>query len=647
MNEAARARQLHAAGQMQEAASLYRVALEGSPDDVRLRRDFAALLMQARREAEAIELLDDPVLGEEADLDTLLILALCLRATRQFDRACVIAQEVVNAFPQIAMGWLLLGSAHVSLGKGRQAEHALRRCLALDASLPEAWHYLGECLQAQARWYEAISAFEVSARHQPGEVFNIALCQERAGLLELAEANYRKATQLMPGRADVLARLAQVQALRCRSGDEAETSRALAQALSSDMADDDAPEPFVLAFLDLDESLKARALQRHCDRLLPTANATSHSPDRAARGRRIRIGYLSADFGAHAVGELVRGHLSAHDHTHFQVHAYSLGPPGDAATEEIRSGSDGFLDCEGMGDSELETAIRSDGIDVLIDLGGFTHGARPGVLARRPASLQLGWLGFIHGHQAPWLDGLLMDAHVAPRGHPWPYRDRIVHLPGTMFPGSPTARGQRDRDRFGLPEDAFVLASFNSPYKLTPALLHAWARIMRLAPAAHLMAYIPEAAREGFFQQWSASGGPVDRLHVVGAVSLAEQASRAASCDLFLDAFRYQAGATAMNAIGNGLPVLSLGSGQTPLSRLSVSLNRYLGMDELVCRDIDEYASSAATLANDRAKSNDLRARLESRVLSRGLFDPRRAARSLEQAIRDLMRDGEGPRARH
>lgn len=645
MNSGKRARELHAAGRLREAAPLYRSALGACPDDRSLRRDFAALLMQSRQEAEAIRLLDEPSVTGNADADTLLILALCLRATRQFDRAELVARRVADRYPQSPMGWLLLGSAQVLQGQASAAEHALRRCLSLDRSLPEAWHYLGESLQAQERWSEAIPAFEAAARFHPAEVFNIALCQERAGLLELSEENYRKASLVMPGRADVLARLAQVQALRCRSAEEAATTGALARALEAPATDDDAPEPFALAILDLDESLKARALARHSERIVRHAVSTAPAP-RAGRAERIRIGYLSADFGAHAVGELVRTHFSAHDRTRFQVHAYAVGMSA-AVPEQVRLGVERFVDCQQMGDADIEATIRSDGIDVLVDLGGFTHGARPGVLARRPAPLQLGWLGFIHGHQAPWLDGVLMDAHVAPPGQPWPYRDRVVHLSGTLFPGGPQQAGKPDRARFGLPDDAFVLASFNNSYKLTPALLQAWARIMQLAPAAHFMLYLPASARSGFLQQWQALGGATDRLHLVDRVPVAEQACRAASCDLFLDAFRYQAGATAMSAIGNGLPVLSLGSGQTPLSRLSVSINRHLGMDELICDSPADYVASAARLATDRAAAAELRARLARRVASRGLFDPRRAALAVEQAVLELLHERTGPDSHH
>ncbi len=637
MDDAARARAWHGQGRLQQAEAYYRSALQALPDDIPLRRDFAVMLMQSRREAEAAALLDQPAVLAQANADLLSILALCLRASGQHPRALQMAQRLNQADPANALGWLLSGSLQVLLGNPLAAEPALRRCTELEPALAEAWHYLGEALQRQRRWDEAIAAYQVAARSQPAEGFNIALCHELAGRIAQAGEGYQAVQQLMPGRADVLARLAQVQALQCLGDAEAQTTARLAAVLSQPLREDDAPEPFILSYLELDAQARAGALRHHAQRLQRNLTPLPPASAPAAQGSRLRLGYLSADFGPHAVGELVRGHFAAHDRSRFSVHGYSLRTHEGAVAQEIRRGFDAFTDCERRSDQDVAQAIRADGIDVLIDMAGFTDGARPRILALRPAPLQLGWLGFIHGHQAPWLDALLLDEHVWPDGMPWPYDDRVVRLPGTLLPGAPQRPARADRARFGLPEGVPLLASFNGSYKLNPALIAAWSNILRQAPQAHLAVFLPPVARAGFLHQWAALGGPPDRLHVLDKIAIDAQSDRAASCDLLLDAFRYQGGATTLGAIGSGLPVLTLEGKTSPLARLSAGINRFLGLHDLVCADEQAYVERSVALISDPARLRGLRELQQQQVLRCGLFDPRRVAASMEQTVLSLL----------
>lgn len=647
------ARTLHRRGDTASAESAYATALAARPDDLRLRHDYAVLLMQTGRAPEAARQFEAVVAGDPSNLESLLALALSLRATREFERAASVAETATRVQPKEPLGWLILGSAKVESGSARAGESALRRCLELAPDLAEAWHYLGEALQAQQRWHEAAAAYRNAAKEQPGEIFNIAVCAEHAGDLEAARAGYLRTCELYPGRIDCLARLAQVAATLCDFECASEAARRLETRLRDDAGSipDDVPEAFPLSFLPLSDAARRVALDRYAARIEARAGPrlpATMSPARLDR-HRIRLGYLSADFGPHAVGELVRDVFAAHDREVVELHGYSLRSHAGPTAQRIREGFDRFNDCEHLPVDAIADLIRRDGIDVLIDLGGYTHGSRPEVLAKRPASVQLGWLGFIHPQQAPWLDAVLLDAHVQPESAPWPFADRVVRLAGTLFPASPAPAATRDRARFGLP-DAPVFASFNNSYKLDDELLAAWAEILRRAPHAHLLVYVPADAQPRFVDHWKRHGGDVMRLRLVDRLSPGEQADRAASCDLFLDAFRYQAGATAIGAVAAGLPVLSR-AGDSPLSRLGVSLNRFLDMPELVCGDTAGYIDTAAGLANDPSRLAELRSRLAVRVQTSGLFDPRRAAAGIEAACRAELarRTGleSGPPARH
>lgn len=212
----------------------------------------------------------------------------------------------------------------------------------------------------------------------------------------------------------------------------------------------------------------------------------------------------------------------------------------------------------------------------------------------------------------------------------------MIHLPGTLLPASraPAALAP-DRRRFDLPDDAPVFASFNTSYKLDAALLDAWLAIHRAAPQVTFLLVLPVPTRARVLAAWRAGGDDATALRFGDALAPEQHAQRAASCDLLLDAFRYHAGATAIAAAGAGLPVLCT-PGAHPLARMSASVNRFLGLDELVCASNQAYVAQAVELARDLPRLRALRERVRDAGIRRGLFDPRRTALGIEDAI-DLV----------
>lgn len=635
------ARQLHSAGNHASAEKAYIAALSESPDDPQLLNDYAVLLMQTSRREQAIEWFERS-LELVPTLESALSLIICLRSTGQIARGRDIAKEIVRQVPESAIAWLLKGSLDVIAGSPLEAESSLRKCIALAPESGEAWHYLGESLQLQQRWQEAVHAYSQSMRNQPGEIFNIALCNERLGLWGQALEGYRRMHDIYPDRIDVMVRLAQAEAMSCLFNEEAETISHLKHRLTDPataLKDDDRPEAFPLSFLPLSQGAKSNLIERYATLIRTRASKLTLPipPQRTgnAAKKRIRLGYVSADFGNHPVGELVQGVFSAHDRSCVEVYAYSLCRHDDEIARNIINSVDCFREISNTETIEAFNRIRDDAIDILIDLGGYTQGSRPEILALKPARIQIGWLGFIHGQNASWLDGLLMDKWVQPPNMEWEYSDKIIHLTTTVFPGFPLPHGKADRKRFGLPEDVMLFASFNSSYKLDKTLLHAWISIMEQAPSAWLLLCIPEHARPGFLHYWRHHGGSKNII-ICDRLSPIEQASRAASCDIFLDAFRYQAGATALSSLAAGLPILTC-TGNTPPSRFGTSLNRYLGMNDLVCTDTNDYIMKAVNFAHSPSALSGVRQRLRKALSESDIFDPRRTALDIERACLNLL----------
>jgi predicted O-linked N-acetylglucosamine transferase (SPINDLY family) len=630
----------HRAGNLVGAEQLYRQLLAANPHDIELSHFYAVLLSQTGRERAALTRLQDVLERAPTRADSWLAKALVCRRLGRGEDGLRAARLAVQHGADDAAVAAVIGSLQVIVGDIGRGEASLREALERDPSLSEAWHYLGIALHRQHRWKAAMAAYRRALAHAENQAsihYNIALCAEALGDFEAALAGYSAALELAPDRLDACTRLANAQALLCDFAGEADSVAKLDQLLAAPqrLSPDDQAEPFVLAFLPLSAGSRQCLLQRYVQKvereaagLQPPVRRVSETAD---SDRPLRIGYLSPDFGDHAVGGLIQDVFAAHDRRFVTVYGYSLQPHAGPVADAIRAGCDVFRDGHDQSTQALAETIAADGIDVLVDLGGFTLGARPAVLALRPAPVQMSYLGFVHSTGAPWMDYLVLDTHVAPvEDDGAVYSEAIIRLPGTLLPApSNLDRGTPDRRRFGLPEGVPLFASFNNSYKWDAELQAAFFEIARQLPDARFVIYLPPPAQTRFLQAWNRLGGRPESLLWVPKLPPAEHAHRAASCDLFLDAFRYGAGATGMAAVAAGLPILCR-EGRQPAARMGVSLNRFLGLEQLICPDTPTYVERAVELG--RGGTRELKQQLATAVQSRGLLNPSRTARGLEAA---------------
>ncbi|MBB5208841.1 tetratricopeptide repeat protein [Chiayiivirga flava] len=634
------ARRAHLQQRLDEAQTLYRQVLETTPDHAAAWHYLGLVLHQRGEPGAALDAYARATALAPGRIDTRILATMLLRDLGRIREALDTIAAVLAVQPRNALALNLRGALLLLSGDVSQAETALRAALAIDPQLAEAWHHLGIALHRQRRWRDALGCYRTAAaRGATGYQLqhNIALAAEAVGEFDAAVTALHAALRAVPGNASGWAHLANIHALRCDFV-AADAAFARLDALLQQPADgaDALVEPFLLLFAPLSAPARAEALRRY---VAQVERQTAHlaRPQRSPHaGSRLRIGYLSPDFGEHAVGGLVRDLFAAHDRSGFDIAGYSLRRHEGDTAARIRAGCDLFRDVEAQSTEAIAAQIAADGIDILVDLGGYTLGARPGVLALRPAPVQIGWLGFLHTHAAPFIDAIVLDEFVAPPAQHHLYAERVLTLSGSLFPGSgyPAPRAAT-RARFGLPHDRFVFASFNNSYKLDAPLLDAWARIARGAPDAVFALYLPDAARAGVSRAWTERGLAAERLLLLPKLGLAEHIDRAACCDLFLDAFRYQAGATAMASAAAGLPTLCV-AGQGAAARLSVSINGALGLHELVVDSADAYVDAAIALAQTPARLAALRERLAAARTASGLFDPRRAATALEAVYRRI-----------
>jgi predicted O-linked N-acetylglucosamine transferase (SPINDLY family) len=369
-------------------------------------------------------------------------------------------------------------------------------------------------------------------------------------------------------------------------------------------------------------------------------------------GERWRIGYLSADFRNHAMGNLLHGLFACHDRQRFEVFAYSLADLSDEVTEVIRRGVDHYAMVAAGSSEAIAQRIRADRIDVLIDLMGHTHHGRPSVLALRPAPLQLHYLGYPSSLGADWIDGVIADAWLIPPEHEINHRETVHRLPWGFVSSGPLpdpaapeqplgaadpAAPPPSREAIGLPLDAVVYACFNRPEKITPALFGSWLEILRQVPGSVLWIINDEPrVEERLRSRLTAAGLEPQRLVFSPKVESATFGQACALADLLLDTSPYGSGATAVTALAAGLPLLTC-PGNTFASRMGASLCAATGLEELICPTPEAYRERAIALGCQPAELKRLRRQLLERHDKLPLFDTAAWVGHLENLLERLL----------
>jgi protein O-GlcNAc transferase len=355
---------------------------------------------------------------------------------------------------------------------------------------------------------------------------------------------------------------------------------------------------------------------------------------------RLRIGYLSNDFRNHATSHLMKSLFSLHDRANFEIFAYSFGADDNSEYRRYISAScEHFQDIINLSIEESARQIFNDGIHILIDLKGYTAGSRNGILALRPAPIQVNYIGFPGTMGADLIDYIIGDATVTPPEFVDSFSEKLVTLPHSYFvndhqqviSSTPITRSQ-----YNLPESAFVFCCFNNNYKIDPLIFDVWMRILANVPGSVLWLLVRfPVVEDNLRREAQARGISSDRLIFAEYHEKPEHLARHQLADLFLDTLYYNAHTTASDALWAGLPVITC-PGKTFASRVAASLLTAVGLPELITNNLEQYEELAIHLAHSPAELSQLKQKLAANRTTYPLFDTPRFTRNLEQAYRAM-----------
>lgn len=562
-----------------------------------------------------------------------------LNDQKRFSEAEDACRRALDIDPQLPEAWGNLGVALSGRNRHQAAEEALRKAIALNAHLPEVWSNLGKLLSGLKRHDAAEAACRRATTLDP--LSFEAWSNLGAALWGLrryvdAAACFDRSLTLNPQAPYLEGYALYMRMMACDWTSLAEQRQGLIDKVRQRLK---VTTPFHVLALTDDLEIQRQVAEIYTADQYPADAGAITATGRTATIGKIRIGYFSGDFRDHPVANLLVQALELHDRDRFEVVGFSLAPAReDEVRKRVVAAFDRFVDVSGKSDAETAALARELGIDIAIDLAGFTEDSRTGVFALRAAPVQASYIGYLGTMGAPYIDYLIADRTIVPVESRSSYTEKIAYL--RSYQANDASRRVADktfsREELGLPPSGFVFCCFNNNYKISPEVFDAWMRILRRVDESVLFLYAenPEAAKN-MRREALLRGVNAGRLVFAERIERSLYLARYRAADLFLDTFPYNAGTTASDALWAGLPVLTC-QGKSFASRVAASLLTAVGLPELITSDAANYENLAVELAANPLRLQELKQQLNQNRSTTPLFDTRSFTRDLERTYQDM-----------
>lgn len=609
----ARALEHHRAGRLTKAARLYKKILKTFPDQPDALHFLGVIADQSGNHEKAVDLISRAIAVNPDDAEAYNNLGAALKHLGRIEDGAAAYAKAVALWPDYAEAHSNLGNTLRELGRPEEAVASIHRALALKPDNANAHNNLGNAYKALYRLDDAAAAFHRAIELRPNypEAYNnVGMVLMDEGLIEAAVEAFKMAIAQGVDNPAAHANL-----LFCMNYEFAFTAGDI-----------------------LAESRHWSEKYGRHDRTGPGPFPNDPSPD-----RRLKIGYVSPDFKQHSVAYFFEPLLAAHDREHVEIFCYAEVARPDAVTERLKVLADHWYSTVGDDDAAVAEQIRQHGIDILIDLAGYTSGTRLRVFGLKPAPIQVSWLGYPNTTGLSAIDYRLTDAVADPPGESDAhYSEELVRLPNGFHCYQPLA-GAPEVDALPAQEMGHLtFGSFNTFPKVSENVITTWAKVLSEVPNSRLLLkawqFADEAVRERCLDIFRANGIADERLELVPRIAAPEEhLGLYGRVDMALDTFPYGGTTTTCEALWMGVPVVTL-KADRHAGRVGASLLTTLGLEELIADTAEAYVAAAAALAGDLDRLADMRAGLRQRLQASKLCDRAGFARDIEAAYREMWR---------
>jgi predicted O-linked N-acetylglucosamine transferase (SPINDLY family) len=592
-----------------------------------------------------------PASSQQLSLAELIEAANCLSSTGQTVQACQLYQTWIahnHGHPQLYVAHFNCASLANQMQDQASAASSLNEAIALNPDFIPAYINLGRIFEESGATAQAVELWRLAA-NRPAPINGSAVQYATTALTQMArvlsaahrseeaEEVIRKCLDINPRQADVIEQYTALRLAQCKWPLTESTEHFDRKVLLGGI------NPLSMAAYTDDPLLQLACAYRYVKRS-PWGGPHNGQSDRRhaaidLSNRRLRVGYISSDLRDHAIGYLMAEMFELHDRRNVEVFAYYCGPASNSAlANRIKSAVEHWTDINPLSDDAAAAQIAADGIDILVDVNGHTRDAKTGVFARRPAPVQVNWLGYPGSMGSPYHQYLIADDWIIPPESEIYYSEKIVRLP--CYQPNDRKRGiaaeQPTRSAAGLPENAFVFCCFNGTHKISRFTFDRWLEILgRTGDSVLWLLDTSEQTKIRLHDMALQKGVSPSRIIFAPKMQNSHHLARYPLADLFLDSAPYGAHTTASDALWMGVPVLTL-SGRSFASRVCGSLVRSAGLTDLVYTSPQDYVARAVALAGNPAEVAAYKSILRANRDTCQLFDTSMLVNRLEALYRTM-----------
>jgi predicted O-linked N-acetylglucosamine transferase (SPINDLY family) len=565
---------------------------------------------------------------------------LVMQKLKKHDEAVISYDRAIAIKPDYAEAWSSRGNALIDLKQHEAALICYEKAIALKPDYAVAWTNRGNALQEIKQYEAAKASYDKAIEIDPDYAeawFNRGIMLSDLKELDAASGSYEKALALNPAFDFLPGMYLNTKMMICDWTSFYELTN---QAIKRIVNDEKVFTPGQVSATINTPAIIKQASLIYAESKYPLRSTPQDIVKRPRRDK-IRIGYYSADYQAHATMLLMAELFEKHDRSTFEIIAFSFGPEqeGDDIRNRVVSSFDQFIDVRAKTDQEVAALSRELEIDIAVDLKGFTKDCRTDIFSFRAAPIQVNYLGYPGTMGAVYMDYIIADPILIPEHLQQFYTEKIVYLPDS-YQVNDAKRQVADkvftRQELGLPTSGFVFCCFNNNYKITPGTFDCWMRILKKVEGSVLWLFEDNSQVSGNLRREAARRGvDAGRLVFAGRTPLPEHLARHRSADLFLDTLPCNAHTTASDAIWTGLPVLTL-IGETFAGRVAASILNAVHLPELITSSEEEYEALAIELALEPEKLDEIKLKLDRNRLTAPLFDIDLYTRHIETAYREM-----------
>ena len=649
------AKELHQSGKITEAQEIYLDLVKEQEND-KLYFLLGTSYLQLKQFDRAIEYLNRSIEINPNLPNSYNNRGIVFSELKKFEKAIIDYDKVISLNPKFLEAHLNKAISLKNIKKFNEAKECFKNCIKIDSSNPKVYLNLGNLLKEMKNLDGAKDAYEkaINLKNDYAEPYEgrgdilqeLSKINKDNNQFELSIKDYEKAINLKKNLNYVMGKILHSK-MMINNWEEFEKNLSLV--LENTKNNKKTIEPFPLLSLVDDPEIHLINSKKFSKKFTPVLEKITKKTKQL--NDVIKVGYFCADFNEHAVSNLIFKMLSKHNKKKFKIYCYSFGFKNkDNLHLAIEKTVDVYRDIREISDHDAVLLARKDGIDIAIDLQGYTDKNRVNIFANRAAPIQINYLGYPGSMGADFIDYIIGDKNLIPEDKSKFYGEKIIYLPHSYQPQNDEIKVSTEipsKKELGLPENFFIFCAINNTYKITPEIFDIWMKLLKKVEKSVIwLLENNESSKNNLIKEAKIRGINRERLVFAKRTSHAKYLAQFKYADLYLDTFIYGAGATASNALWMGVPLLTM-AGRSYSARMATSLLHSVGLKELITSSKKDYEALAIKLSTDSKQLNVIKEKLIENLYNKPLFNTSSYTKELEDGLEQVFNnymEGKNPR---